>query len=52
VQQISSQLKTGSLRGHPLDTCQLKLTAFKIEHQIPLDLKCGGLNMSKRYVED
>jgi len=29
----SSQLKTGCLRGHPLDTCQLKLTEFKIEDQ-------------------
>jgi len=33
MQKNSSQLKTRSLRGHPLDTCQLKLTEFKIEDQ-------------------
>jgi len=26
-------MKTGSLHGHPLDMCQLKLTEFKIEDE-------------------
>jgi len=33
VKKNSSQLKTGSLSGHPLDTCELKLTEFKIGDQ-------------------